>query len=281
MHFIANCEVRLIRDQATKTVDLYLQRIQKHGSTMAESALPPPNGVNSAKDAPARIGNSNDTSWAGWAISSFTNKAAAAQGEIQPTANGNQPEAAGNALRPSSVPLPSRPSPSTSKIPTETLQPDTLSSTSGRPSSEQPSITAEAEADDVLEAWGTMDDDDDTFFDATANAGSKDSNGGFNTAPATTTPSPAIPFDDGGEPDFAGWLEAQSKAKMKPKKPLPKGLGKSSPTPRDAPRAKSNLRSTTTGSLATSKAKTPAPAKTIDTKPKDESLDDDGWDAWE
>lgn len=249
---------------------------------MAETALPPANGANATKDAPARIGNSNDTSWAGWAISSFTNKAAAAEGEIQPTTNGKQAEAAGNALRPSSVPLPARPSPSTSKIAAETFQPRTLSPGSERPSSEQPSITAEAEADDVLEAWGTMDDDDDTFFDATPNSGSKDSNGGFNTAPATSTTSPAIPFDDGGEPDFAGWLAAQSKAKTNPKKPLPKGLGKpSSPAAKDPPRPKSNLRSSTTGSVVTSKSKAPAPAKTIDTKPKDESLDDDGWDAWD
>ncbi|KAK2760844.1 hypothetical protein FQN54_002083 [Arachnomyces sp. PD_36] len=271
---------KLIRDQATKTLDLYLQRIQKHSSTMAETALPPPNAA-AAKDAPARIGTSNDTSWAGWAISSFTNKAAAAKGEIQPTANGSQAAAGGDTLRPSSVPLQNRTSQSAPKVPTETLQPGTLTPGSGRPSSEQPSIEAEAEADDVLEAWGTMDDDDDTFFDATPNSttnNNNNSNGGFNTAPATTVSTPAIPYDDGGEPDFAGWLEAQSKAKIKPKKPLPKGLGKStSPAPKNPPRPKSNLRSSSVAT--TSKAKTPA--KTIDTKPKDED-EDDGWgDAWD
>lgn len=268
-------------------METYLQRIQKHGSTMAESALPPATKTDAAKDAPARIGTSNDTSWAGWAISSFTNKAAAAKGEIQPTTNGKQAATAGDTLRPSSVPLPASTSASTAKAGTEMLQPGASTPGSERPSSEQASFEAEAEADDVLEAWGTMDDDDDTFFEATNSSGKENSNGTFGagTATTTSTPSASVPYDDGGEPDFAGWLAAQSQAKIKPKKPLPKGLGKAtSTTSKDAAsRPKSNLRSTTTGSLGTNKAKTPAKAtKTIDTKPKDDSFDDDGWgDAWD
>ena len=51
------------------------------------------------------------------------------------------------------------------------------------------------------------------------------------------TPAPLIIFDDGGEPDFEGWLNAQAQAKSKA--PLPKGLAKPS-----AP-----ARTTTTGSV--------------------------------
>jgi SCY1-like protein 1 len=75
-----------------------------------------------------------------------------------------------------------------------------------------------------------------------------------------------VPYDDGGEPDFAGWLAAQSKAK----KPLPKGLNTS--------RTTSIPRTSSPSTISKPKA---APAKKIDTKPKDED-EEDGWgDAWD
>jgi SCY1-like protein 1 len=106
--------------------------------------------------------------------------------------------------------------------------------------------------------------DADTFFDAT-------------TSPSTTPPPAAVPYDDGGEPDFAGWLAAQSKAKAK--KPLPKGLGKSA-SAREVPTRSSAAASRTSGSGAVRSSKHAAPAKVIDMKPKDEG-EEDGWgDAW-
>jgi SCY1-like protein 1 len=88
-------------------------------------------------------------------------------------------------------------------------------------------------------------------------------------APTRTASKPKaspVPYDDGGEPDFAGWLAAQSKAK----KPLPKGLNTSRTT--SIPR---------TSSPSTAAKPKAAPAKKIDTKPKDED-EEDGWgDAWD
>ena len=97
----------------------------------------------------------------------------------------------------------------------------------------------------------------------------------------------ANPFDDNGEPDFAGWLAAQ--AQKKPgAKPLPKGLAKSAAGSNGKPAAG---RVSTTGSVGAAGAKKaavatmkphpkPVVAKKIDTAPKDAG-DDDGWgDGW-
>ncbi|PWY67397.1 ARM repeat-containing protein [Aspergillus eucalypticola CBS 122712] len=256
---------KMVRDQANKTLDLYLQRIRKYASTMADTVIPPAASADPTKDT-ARIGTSNDKSWAGWAISSFTNKLTAANGEIEPTANGAKPVEPEPA-RPASVPRPTRASSSVQK---ETLRPATQSL--NRSMSEQPPTLAKEEDDteDVYDAWGAMDDDEDEQqveedpFSATATS-----------SPTVSAPAPApapkaapVPYDDGGEPDFAGWLAAQSKSK----KPLPKGLNKSSPTSVSRPSSRSS----------TAKPRTVvAPAKKIDTTPKD-AEEDDGWgDAWD
>ena len=118
---------------------------------------------------------------------------------------------------------------------------------------------------------------EDSFFDAP-----------YEQKPAT--PPPTAAFDDGGEPDFEGWLQAQARAKSKA--PLPKGLAKPSST-QDSPGrpAKNKARSTTTGTLGsgaaarkpaitTVRAKATA-SKSISIKPK-EGASDDGWgDAWD
>ncbi|KAH8425769.1 COPI-interacting protein CEX1 [Aspergillus melleus] len=258
---------KFVRDQANKTFDLYLQRIRKVGSNMADTVLPPSSSSpDTTKDA-ARIGTSNDKSWAGWAISSFTNKITTANGEIQPTANGAKPAEAEPA-RPASVPRVTKPSP----LAKETLRP--AAQPLNRSLSEQPvPITQEEdEPDEVYDAWGAMDDDEDDqgqskddnpFSPATTTASST------SFAPAAPKSAP-VPYDDGGEPDFAGWLAAQSKTK----KPLPKGLNKTT----------SNTSVSRTASRSNSskpKIVTAAPAKKIDTKPKDEEVDDDWGDAWD
>lgn len=274
----------MIRDQASKTIDLYLQRIKKFGSTMPDTVLQPAGpSEDTTKDA-ARIGTSNDNSWAGWAISSFTNKIATADGEIEPNANGSKP-AEPAVARPSSAPrVPKSPQP-TSRVDAlrETSRP---TSHLNRSVSEQPTpvtrleeAKAEDEAEDAFEAWGAMEDDDEEEPHASKN----DDIDPFSAAtipsstlsPSLSTSSKAqsTPYDDGGEPDFAGWLAAQSKAKSK--KPLPKGLNK--PTS-----ASSSVTSSRTATSTTAAKPKPAaaPAKKIDTTPKD-NADDDGWDEWD
>lgn len=251
----------MIRDQANKTLDVYLQRIRKHGSTMPDTVLPPTNAPDTTKE-PARIGTSNDKSWAGWAISSFTNKITTAEGEIQPTANGSKPVE--TTARPASVPRPVKSPPAqTRHPPQETMRPKPPPL--GRSVSEQPTpVTKEEEEkiDDVIDAWDAMDDDkeaDPQYEDPFSPTAAR-SSPGLNPA---GKPSP-VPFDDGGEPDFAGWLAAQSKAKAK--KPLPKGLNRAS--------------STASASRTTSAKPKPVAAKKIDTKPKEEE-DDDWGAAWD
>lgn len=130
------------------------------------------------------------------------------------------------------------------------------------------------ELDELDDAWGDL--GGESFFDAPSQA----------TDTQSSTPTPS--FDDGGEPDFAGWLNAQAQAKSK--KPLPKGLAKQSSSSNGRPVATTRI--ATTGSLTSvSSAHKPTSidtrprtvvAKKIDTKPKDAAGDGDAWgDAWE
>ena len=130
-------------------------------------------------------------------------------------------------------------------------------------------------ADDAMDAWGEFDDDGDNFFDASA------------TKAANPSPAAAA-FDDGGEPDFAGWLAAQSKSKAGPRA-LPKGLGKTTNGTSLAARP-TTTRSISSGPPAGTSKKVvpvvvkkpaPAPVKKVDLKPKDSEPTEDDWGAWD
>ncbi|PGH30049.1 SCY1 protein kinase [[Emmonsia] crescens] len=273
---------KLVRDQANKTLDLYLQRIRRFGASMPDSALPAQNPSDTQVAGAARMGTPNDTSWAGWAISSFTNKITSAKGEIELKTNGSQSVVA-STVRSSSMPHAAISPPSVQLNKSkDALRPGAphLSRTTSEPPPEDSKLEPkpeEGEEEDAFEAWGAMDDDvneddgDDAFFDA-------------KRSPSSSRPTSAThtTFDDGGEPDFAGWLAAQSKAKSK--KPLPKGLSKSTTT---KVAGATRLTSTSKPSVSSSKnssvkGKTPfQPAKTIDTKPKEDPAGDDWGDAWD
>lgn len=271
---------KIVREQANKTVDSYLHRVRKYALTMSDTALPPTEGPNLTNVSAARMGNQSDTSWAGWAISSFTNKVATASGTMDPATNGHAKTGQNGSA---SVSLP------TSGRATPTVQ---LSSS--KPVQSRPVIAAsqaeedadfgaaESEANDAFDAWGTMDDDEDTFFDATA------------SRKMTPSPGPAAAFNDGGEPDFAGWLAAQSQAKAK--RPLPRGL----PKPASGTGASLSVRpvagdrTISTGSVGsgigtrklastTVKPKVTAPVvKKVEAKPAASASAEDDWgDAWD
>ncbi|KAJ5893888.1 hypothetical protein N7495_005579 [Penicillium taxi] len=254
---------KLIRDQANKTLDLYLQRIRKFGSTMAETIILPAAPTEPSKhESDARIGTSTDSSWAGWAISSFTNKIAAADGEIEPKISTKPAEVD---TRSASVPRPAKSSPSTQlDLPKQALRPaqPLNRSHSDRPAPIVQEKLQEAEGDDGFDAWGDMDDEEndvDTFTAAVASPGPSSPNPTANVISATT-------FDDGGEPDFAGWLAAKSQSKTK--NALPKGLGKT-------------VSSSSMPTRSTPKPRAVVPIKKIDIKPKDAD-EDEGWgDAWD
>lgn len=230
---------------------------------MTETAQPPTAPTESSKPE-TRNGTSNDKSWTGWAISSFTNKIATADGEIAPTAAARSKPAEPEP-RPASVPRPAKSSPSAQlHLPKETLRP--AAQPLGRSLSDRPAPVVheepEVDGDDVFDAWGAMDDEEEDVDPFTAAVASPDPS---SPDPNAVKPS-ATPFDD-GEPDFAAWLTAKNQAKAK--KPLPKGLSKATSTHTIPSRAAIQPRAT------------PTPAKKINTKPKDED-EDDGWgDAWD
>ena len=95
------------------------------------------------------------------------------------------------------------------------------------------------------------------------------------SAPTSQTTAATVEFDDKGEPDFSGWLNAQSQAKQKAKNPLPKGLAKTS-----AARPNLGAKSNSTGNAATSKKAVVAPrVKPTPVKKVEESKEEDE-DAW-
>ncbi|KAL8928381.1 MAG: hypothetical protein Q9172_000973 [Xanthocarpia lactea] len=269
---------KLVRDQASKTFDIYVHRIRKHASTLPDSILPP-SATTAANGAMPRIGTpQSDTGWAGWAISSFTNKLATASGEMQ--AKPTNTKANVGEVRPSSVP----PTTGTHKPAVagsvSQLHRQAVTGSSApvltRTTTAQFFTDAQDEDDEVDLAWG--DTAEDSFFDAPL-----EPEAAVDTQPLL----PVSKFDDGGEPDFEGWLKAQAEAKKKP--PLPKGLSKSSGL---ANGRQNVIRSTTTGHVglgsdAKKLASTANPAskvtvpRAIDTKPKEPAGDDDWGDAWD
>lgn len=282
-------------------MEVYLQRIRKYAQTLPDTVIPPQNASSSTVNAP-RVGTPqpDSGSWAGWAISSFTNKLAGASGEIQTGSNGMgapSPSLSEPSSRPSSVPPRSPHAPHKPSGLSKSSAAANPFAASSKPLGSQP--TPEVDTEDFNDAWGEMDDDDaaaDAFH--TPGAGTKspsladDAANAFDdpwgTPAVATGPKPitTTTYDDGGEPDFAGWLAAQSQSKKPSSKPLPKGLTKAAAT-----RPGAGLKSNSTGNVAAAAKKSvvtgqakkapvkPAPRK-VEVKQEDE--EDEAWgDAWE
>lgn len=92
-------------------------------------------------------------------------------------------------------------------------------------------------------------------------------------AASVQSPKPGQPYDDGGEPDFEGWLIAQAASKIKNNKALPKGLVKKAPVVKTAQSKPAKP------SAPANKA---VPAKKSQPEKKQEVVeDDDDWgEAW-
>ncbi|KAI0394627.1 ARM repeat-containing protein [Xylariaceae sp. FL0594] len=192
---------KLVRDQALKTMDIYMQRIRKAQASMPDTVLPPP----TAEAAPRMStpqqssGEASASSWAGWAISSFTNKLSAVSGEMQssttssnggarpsPTTTTTTHEtskrvvstSSASALHRQAVKSPS-PAPPLSRTSSSTAAPDAYFKDSASPDDD----------DNIADAWGDMgdmneDDDDNTGADAWG--GAEDA-WGSTTSPTSTT----------------------------------------------------------------------------------------------
>lgn len=249
---------KMIRDQASRTMDIYLQKVRKAAAAMPDSVLPPPQAADAAAAAQTNTvqpsASSGGGGWAGWAISSFTNKLSAVAGEMQ-TENGSPPVV----VSPSPTPEVKKPATASAS----SLHRQTLASPPPPSGPSTPSVASAIagqflpdDDDDAGDAWGDLPDDD-TFETPSAAA---------NTSTSVST----TPFGE-DEPDFAGWLAAQAQKKG-PSKPLPKGLSKTST-------AKKPVAKTVTRPAAKPTPK-PAASKKIDLTPK-ETDDDDGWgDGW-
>ncbi|KAK5116669.1 hypothetical protein LTR62_007343 [Meristemomyces frigidus] len=204
---------KMIRDQANKTLNIYLERVRKYGQTLPETVLPPPESsapgtrVSTPQPGPAGGGQ-----WVGWAISSFTNKLGPASGEIQPNATGTQPtplERTSLDAIANGVPTRPTPRPTPSALAVSRTDSKTISS--------------EPETEDFGADWGDLDEQENNRADIDPwnNPQPTTSLPPTSSRSSTTT---TTSYDDNGEPDFEGWLNAQAVAKSQSKKPLPKGL---------------------------------------------------------
>jgi SCY1-like protein 1 len=255
---------KIIRDQANKTLNIYLERVRKYSATLPDTALPP---ADSSSAPTTRISTPQPgvgSQMLGWAVSSFTNKLASATGDIQPNSNGAKPTPM---ERPTSTPAMNgafaRPPPQTiSSAPKVTTGLHTST------------IASAVEDEDFGDGWGDMDDDPaDSWADDLEKSSQAPSH-------STKTSSSTVAFDDGGEPDFEGWLNAQAAAKSQSRKPLPKGLTKKSTTPA-AIAAKSAAATRTSNAVKpTATSTTSSKPKIVESKPAAEEEDDDWGDAW-
>ncbi|KAI1823451.1 armadillo-type protein [Xylaria intraflava] len=289
---------KLIRDQANKTMEIYLQRIRKAAEKMPDTALPPSQTTESAGPRMSTPQSSEVSSWTGWAISSFTNKLSAVSGQMQTSSNGaptpsTTPSSVG--VEPKRIDSISSPSPLHRQV-TKSPSPAPLSRNSSTPAPDTYfKDAAPIEEDDGGDAWGDLGDMNDDEAAGAWGEPSDNTADPWSTSNTTIAPSTAATqttatankpakkpamisnksLEDDSEPDFAGWLAAQAQKKHPgSSKPLPKGLSKSSSTLTKKPLTNRSASATT----ATTK---PIASKKIDMKPKDTAADDDGWgDGW-
>ena len=256
---------KMVRDQASKTLDVFLHKTRKAGEGMSDTTTPSRVGSNTATPRmgtpqPGGVGkDAAGVSWTGWAISSFTTKLSAVGGEI---------ESGSGSITPAGKASPALPvagigglNTSVSALHRQAVKSPAPTSWSSRNESSattpgsafSPPEPDMADADDDF-AWGDVDDvADDSFGDEddgadawgavtpesslSPSAKKESASSSSRPAPAgltgtTSSSNVASPFGhDDTEPDFAGWLAAQAQKKKAASlggglKPLPKGLSK-------------------------------------------------------
>jgi SCY1-like protein 1 len=209
-----------------------------------------------------------DASWTGWAISSFTNKLATASGQMETPSNGDS-RVTSPEPRPNSVPPSAGASRPTPLAVARGLQPQLAAAKDKSSNPFTSSNASQADDTELDTGWG----DDGAGWDDDAGAADP-----FAAPPAQSNALDSTAFDDKGEPDFAGWIAAQSKQKAK--NPLPKGLAKTSAAgSRPGLGAKAN----STGNPGAKKvvAKPKIVPKVVAKAEPEEEEEDDAWgEAW-
>ena len=235
---------KMIRDQANKTLNIYLERVRKYGTTLPETVLQTTETSSAPNTRMSTPQPAMSNQLMGWAISSFTNKISSATGQIQPNSNGMKLTPA---ERPTSTPPTNG---ATRPVNQQTLSTRSIPQvTSGIRTVAVPDV----EGENFDDGWGDMDDIAGTWGEEFGAASSEP------VSRPSESSTASVAFDDGGEPDFEGWLNAQAQAKAQSKKPLPKGLMKTSSAPaKPAATARTNSNLKPAGSSALSKQTKPA-----------------------
>ncbi|KAL7266755.1 Nuclear aminoacylation-dependent tRNA export pathway component [Rhizina undulata] len=270
---------KLVRTQATKTLEIFFQRIKTLTANYPDSVLPPTNSSEAV--AAPRIGTTQtDESWAGWAISSFTKKLTSATGEIERV---KSPASSNGESRPPSASghvAPPRPSMTASA---SSLHRAITSPPPPAVKRTPSSFLGDADNEDNdPDAWGDL--ENDNFFDAVDGIPEK------SAAPATA---PRKHYGMEEEPDMSSLLN-------KSKAPLPKGLTKKSvSSPLSASSAQPRIGvgpafSNGRGNLAAARApvkiggakpivgrRVAAAKKPEAKKVVEDTGDDDGWGNWD
>lgn len=267
--------IRLVRTQANKTLEVFLQRIKTLTANYPDTAVPNPTVTDSGAAVP-RMGTpqTDESSWAGWAISSFTKKLSATSGEIERAAS---PSGLGSEPRSASAPTTAAQARPGLSVGARTASASTYRKVLSPATPVRSSFLGDEDNEDNdPDAWGDL--DEEKFFDA------EDSSGATKPKPADTRS-----FDGWGEPDIASMAN-------KSKNPLPKGLTKkATASVKTAPRvgvgsafsnAKGNVAavrkplSKTTGMKPIAARTKLAPAPVAKAEVKADAWDDDpgGWD---
>ncbi|KAK5133973.1 hypothetical protein LTR08_007093 [Meristemomyces frigidus] len=274
---------KIIREQASKTLNIYLERVRKYGQTLPDSVLPPP-GTETGSAPETRISTPQPGTVGGqlmgWAVSSFTNKLSTAKGDMQeenrtigkydPLQHALEDLAILEGLgvsTPPGTPLPHRPGLGVHPAQSAPVVPRISSLRNVTPA-------PTAETEDFDDGWGGMDDaEDDRFAETWSQPVVEPFRPSSSHASKPSSASSAT-YDDGGEPDFEGWLSAQAQTKQQSKKPLPKGLASKKVNPAAKPAVAAPVKKVSAvASKPVAKAAAPAPVKQV-------KEDDDWGDAW-
>lgn len=211
---------KVIRVQAQKTLEVFLQRVKLLTENYPETVLPPPQATDGTTGTAAAIAAANtprigtphtDDSWAGWAISSFTKNLSKAVGELESnnTVTGTSNGSSGMGTRSSSehsigslgVPTTTTPR-ATSPAPSSNLRKSFTAPAVNKPSS---SFRGDDDNEDNdPDAWGDL--EEENFFDAPAEV-----------APHQKPTTRKMPENE--ELDFASLIQPK-------KKELPKAFSK-------------------------------------------------------
>ncbi|KAL9081708.1 MAG: hypothetical protein Q9159_007106 [Coniocarpon cinnabarinum] len=293
---------KIVRDQANKTIEAYLSRVRKYAQTLPTTMETPTANGSVAGPRIATPSPSADSTWTGWAISSFTNKLSTASGEMSskppPVVVGGPGAKAPVTLQPTVTASSNTANTSTSARanPAKPMLP--------RNTTEKTKLAASFEAPEIVEddwgdgEWGGIDESADADADDAWGAMAAETEVKPAASPSVSITSPAdeseATFSEpeapkppatkkqnaSAEPDFASWLNAQKSNKNT--KTLPKGLtSNKSSSSLGSKTSNRPLTSRTSTSSSLGAKKVVQPPKPAEPKKEQPAADDDWGESWD